>query len=331
MEPSSPRGANHFSVLSSYSACDVSDALLKLQQPDSGEILHAGYLADIGELVLNRLFSQNVDCWISTICTLPTAFGLLNSITSPLPESGPNAIPKGQHWVDLTDEGTVMVIEQPEGQSCAAIGGIMALRMKTRGAMGCVVGGRVRDLEELNNCGLPVSAPGTINRIWKPKASAPVLVGHAPSMPSQVCLCNALYPVCFFLFDMLDISFCSPLYPLYLREPRGICIGITQQARKASVVSSPPVKVWACGKSTVGAGAESKVFARNIDVTIGGVKISPGDIIFCDPLEGVVAIPRNLLDKVISMVPKLVAADEKIKEDLHRGGSVARAFRTHRA
>lgn len=85
-----------------------------------------------------------------------------NSITSPLPESSPNAIPKGQHWVDLTNEGTVMVIEQPEGQSCAAIGGIMALRMKTRGATGCVVGGRVRDLEELNNCGLPVSAPGTI-------------------------------------------------------------------------------------------------------------------------------------------------------------------------
>ena len=129
-----------------------------------------------------------------------------NSITSPLPESGPGAIPKGQHWVDLTDEGTVVVIEQPEGQSCAAIGGIMALRMKTRGAMGCVVGGRVRDLEELNNCGLPVSAPGTVNRIWKPKASAPVLVGHAPSMPGQVCLRSSLYPVWFFLFDLLDIS-----------------------------------------------------------------------------------------------------------------------------
>lgn len=99
-----------------------------------------------------------------------------------------------------------MVIEQPEGQSCAAIGGIMALRMKTRGAMGCVVGGRVRDLEELNNCGLPVSTPGTINRIWKTKASAPLLVGNAPSMPGQVCLCSSLYPVCFFLFDLLDIS-----------------------------------------------------------------------------------------------------------------------------
>lgn len=59
----------------------------------------------------------------------------------------------------------MVVVEQPEGQSCAAIGGIMALRMKTRGAIGCVVGGRVRDLGELNNCGLPVSAPMTTNNI----------------------------------------------------------------------------------------------------------------------------------------------------------------------
>ncbi|KAF7507738.1 hypothetical protein GJ744_010167 [Endocarpon pusillum] len=244
MEPSSPQGSNHFSVLSSYSACDVSDALLKLQQQDSGEILHAGYLADI---VPYAPFPQHLGSFKGQPKVIGPASTLKlvarNSITSPLPESGPNAIPKGQHWVDLTDEGTVMVIEQPEGQSCAAIGGIMALRMKTRGAKGCVVGGRVRDLEELNNCGLPV---------------------------------------------------------------------------------------WARGKSTVGAGAQSKVFGRNIDVTIGGVRISPGDIIFCDPLEGVVAIPRNLLDKVISMVPKLVAADEKIKGDLQRGGNAASAFRTHR-
>lgn len=85
-----------------------------------------------------------------------------DSCPSPLPESDPGAVPKGQHWVDLTDQGTVVVIEQPEGHLCAAIGGIMALRMKIRGAKGCVVGGRIRDLEELTSCGLPVSAPRTI-------------------------------------------------------------------------------------------------------------------------------------------------------------------------
>lgn len=80
-----------------------------------------------------------------------------DSSTSSPSESDPTVIPKGQHWVDLAEEGTVIVIEQPEGQSCAAIGGIMALRMKSRGAKACVIGGRVRDLGELIISGLPVS------------------------------------------------------------------------------------------------------------------------------------------------------------------------------
>jgi regulator of RNase E activity RraA len=67
------------------------------------------------------------------------------------------AVPKGQHWVDRTEEGTIVVIEQPQGQTCAAIGGIMANRMQKNGVLGCVVGGRVRDLAELKSSGLPVS------------------------------------------------------------------------------------------------------------------------------------------------------------------------------
>ena len=76
----------------------------------------------------------------------------------PLPPDSPNAIPTGSHWVDETEDGTVLVIEQPEESVCAAIGGIMALGMKVRGVLGCVVGGRVRDIEELQKVQLPVSA-----------------------------------------------------------------------------------------------------------------------------------------------------------------------------
>lgn len=75
----------------------------------------------------------------------------------PLSPDDPNAVPKASHWVDETDEDTVLVIEQPSHQICAAIGGIMASRMKVRGVRGCVVGGRVRDLAELKSSGLPVS------------------------------------------------------------------------------------------------------------------------------------------------------------------------------
>ena len=78
-----------------------------------------------------------------------------------LPDTDTHAIPKGSHWVDMADAGTIVVIEQPTGQACAAIGGIMALAMKRRGAEGCLVGGRVRDLEELSNSSLPVRFPCT--------------------------------------------------------------------------------------------------------------------------------------------------------------------------
>lgn len=42
--------------------------------------------------------------------------------------------------------GSIVVISQPHGQSCAVVGGIMAVRMKTKGVKGVVVSGRVRDL-----------------------------------------------------------------------------------------------------------------------------------------------------------------------------------------
>jgi hypothetical protein len=80
-----------------------------------------------------------------------------SSDVPPLTESDPGVVPKGKHWVDMADEGTVVVIEQPSGQTCAALGGIMAARMKVRGVEACIVGGRVRDLAELRKSGLPVS------------------------------------------------------------------------------------------------------------------------------------------------------------------------------
>lgn len=79
-----------------------------------------------------------------------------SSPAAPPPPPANSTIPKGSHWVDLTEAGSVVVIDQPEGQNCAAVGGIMAQRMKARGVAACVVGGRVRDMAELKESKLPV-------------------------------------------------------------------------------------------------------------------------------------------------------------------------------
>lgn len=89
-------------------------------------------------------------------------------------------------------------------------------------------------------------------------------------------------------------------------------------------------QIWASGRSTVGVGAEAKVYARNVTISIKDVSVSPGDIVFCDPLEGVVVIPQALVDQVIDLIPKLVAADDKVKKDVEAGSTVQTAFEKHR-
>jgi regulator of RNase E activity RraA len=137
----------------------VSDALLKLQKRVKGQPGYAGYLVDIVPYAVGPEFQAKAKQGHKIIAPVSTLKYVDKSdVIDSLPSDSPNAIPKGSHWADETDPGTVVVIDQPEGQANAALGGILALRMAMRGVLGAVVSGRVRDLEELQNSGLPVSS-----------------------------------------------------------------------------------------------------------------------------------------------------------------------------
>ena len=56
-----------------------------------------------------------------------------------------------------------------------------------------------------------------------------------------------------------------------------------------------------------------------------------GDIVFSDPVEGLVVVPQDKLDAVLDLVPKLVKADAKVREDIGGGSLVKDAFAKHRA
>lgn len=43
-----------------------------------------------------------------------------------------------------------------------------------------------------------------------------------------------------------------------------------------------------------------------------------------------VAIPKELLDSVLDLIPKLVAQDEKVKADVENGAPVFEAMKKHR-
>ncbi|KAK2877235.1 hypothetical protein FQN49_001310 [Arthroderma sp. PD_2] len=230
-----------FSTLQEYSACDVSDALLKLETVPKGATRYAGFIADIVPFSPSRNDLEKQQKTIGYASTVKFI-----SKADPLPAESLDAehgFPSGTHWVDHTRADTVVLLDQPDGQKCAILGGIMASRMKVRGAKGAVVNGRVRDLAELRSLQFPV---------------------------------------------------------------------------------------WASATSTVGTGAEAKPALHNVPICIQGVTVSPGDILFCDPLEGVVAIPNGLVNDVLDLMPKLVAADDKVKLDVLNGSTVFEAFRKHR-
>ncbi|EER23552.1 hypothetical protein D8B26_001676 [Coccidioides posadasii str. Silveira] len=228
-------------ILQQFSACDVSDALMKVEKVPKGAPAHGGFLADLGPLILSpSSTSSKTIAPISTVQFIPKAQPSLH-IAQQDPER--HGFPEATHWVDHTQRDTIVLLDQPEGQKCAVLGGIMAARMSVIGAKGVIVNGRVRDMAELKASGLPI---------------------------------------------------------------------------------------WARGQSTVGTGAEAKPGARNVPISVSGVAVSPGDIAFCDPLEGVVVIPQNLLDDVLALMPKLVEADDRVKEDVLNGCTVFDAFKKHR-
>ena len=51
---------------------------------------------------------------------------------------------------------------------------------------------------------------------------------------------------------------------------------------------------------------------------------------FGDAANGVIIIPQDQVSQVITMLPGLVEADDKVKEDVKKGLTVQEAFKIHR-
>ncbi|KAJ5225659.1 hypothetical protein N7468_006884 [Penicillium chermesinum] len=106
---------------------------------------------------------------------------------------------------------------------------------------------------------------------------------------------------------------------------------VSGRVRDVRELQATGLPIWARSTSTVGTGAEAQAGARNVPISVAGITVSPGDIIFCDPLEGVVAIPRDLLSAVLETIPKLISMDDKAKEAVSQGMTVTEAFKTFRS
>lgn len=134
--------------LAVYTSCDISDALVKLKVPGGG------FIADLHLYAAPH--NDQREGHTPTIAAASTVLFVPKGNTSQAESLPPSNISQDTHWADITPPGTVVVIQQPDGQKNAVCGGIMALRMKVREARGIVVAGRARDIDELKSTGLPV-------------------------------------------------------------------------------------------------------------------------------------------------------------------------------
>ncbi|KAK2780567.1 ribonuclease e inhibitor rraa dimethylmenaquinone methyltransferase [Colletotrichum kahawae] len=124
-----------------YTSCDVADALIKLDVPGGG------FLPGL------TLWSPHRQSGQTRI--VGPAFTVKYSSTS-----DGNATPKGGtgHFVDSVPSGAVILISCPENTINAYWGGLTTRRAQALGAVGTVIDGRLRDLEELRELEYPVYA-----------------------------------------------------------------------------------------------------------------------------------------------------------------------------
>ncbi|OBZ70560.1 4-hydroxy-4-methyl-2-oxoglutarate aldolase [Grifola frondosa] len=154
---SSTAAAVHTRTLTSFSTCELSDALIKLGLP------HGGHIPDI------RMFSPANSSETRVCGPAYTVLMVLASDT---------AAPKlSAHFVDTAPQGSVIVIDAPPRSVSTSLspskppltlteaknavwGGLMTAGAQSRGALGVIISGRCRDLAEHRAASFPVFARG---------------------------------------------------------------------------------------------------------------------------------------------------------------------------
>jgi len=86
--------------------------------------------------------------------------------------------------------------------------------------------------------------------------------------------------------------------------------------------------VFSRGRFAQDAGVRSKVADFRCPVEIGGVLVSPGDLIVAD-LDGVVVVPRRVEDEVIEKALEKATGEKVVRKAIEAGMSSTEAFRKY--
>ncbi|KAK4451424.1 RraA-like protein [Podospora aff. communis PSN243] len=135
---SSPKDDPIVRALQEYTTCDVSDALCKLK------FRNGGFLSGLTMWSPRR--QEGNTKIVGPAYTVQYV---------PLDDASPK---HPTHYIDSVPEGAVIFVSCPPKTPNAVYGGLMTTRAKASGAVGSVIDGRFRDLEEQREQNYPIFA-----------------------------------------------------------------------------------------------------------------------------------------------------------------------------
>ncbi|OHB81951.1 MAG: hypothetical protein A2V98_22685, partial [Planctomycetes bacterium RBG_16_64_12] len=113
---------------------------------------------------------------------------------------------------------------------------------------------------------------------------------------------------------------------LRVKQCRGAIVnGYTRDARKIIKMGYP---TFAWGASPIDTTGRVRVVDYNIPITIGGVQITPGDLVFAD-LDGIMVIPRGIEEEVLGKVLDRVNTENVVRKELAEGRTMADVWSRH--
>ncbi|WOO81306.1 4-hydroxy-4-methyl-2-oxoglutarate aldolase [Vanrija pseudolonga] len=125
------------SKLREISTCDIGDTLVKLGVPSGGLVPDLKMYSPLLEAGDTRIAGPAFTVEI-------------------VPVSHPDKSKPAEHFVDAAPPGSVIFISTPQGTRSACWGGLMSAGAQTKGVVGAVVDGGIRDLSEQRALGFPV-------------------------------------------------------------------------------------------------------------------------------------------------------------------------------
>ncbi len=111
------------------------------------------------------------------------------------------------------------------------------------------------------------------------------------------------------------------------RGARGLVLdGLVRDRRKMDEIDFP---AFATGARPVDSMGRLTVYAYGVPIRCGGVIVRPGDLIFAEP-DGVVMVPSEVEEDTISAALEKVGKEDRVREELAAGSSLAEAWARHR-